>query len=391
MKFIISLIAFFLFTTSYVEAKSETVLTRDSSALVENQVTLDTAKQNAKRSMRSPAELFKSCARCHSIGRGKLIGPDLAGVSARHSGEWLIKFIQASDSLIASGDTAAKRLYEENEKLPMPRHDYSNDEAKSLIDYIFFETRKLEADPNFLDNDFSFAHPSNTWPFIIGVLFILFGIIDWAFLKLIRFKFIHIILILAGLAISGKAVTEEAIYMGRSQGFEPDQPIKFSHRIHAGDNEIDCQYCHTGSMESRNSSIPPASLCLNCHNVIRNGPNTGEVEINKIHEAFESGVPIEWVRVHSLPDYVFFSHAQHVNVGKVECKECHGEVEKMGRIQQVSDLSMGWCIDCHRTQKVQFDNEYYLSYKQHEDILSGKISEVTVEEIGGLNCQKCHY
>ena len=92
-----------------------------------------------------------------------------------------------------------------------------------------------------------------------------------------------------------------------------------------------------------------------------------------------------------MPDFVFFSHAQHVNVGKIECKECHGEVEKMGRIQQVSDLSMGWCIDCHRTQKVQFDNEYYLSYKQQEDILSGKINEVTVEEIGGLNCQKCHY
>ncbi len=379
MKFIISLVAFVLFAAFVVKAQDETVLSGD------------TTKQNAMLSMRSPAELFKSCARCHSIGRGKLIGPDLAGVTKRHSEEWLIKFIQASDSLIASGDTTANRLFEENEKLPMPRHDYSGDEAKTLIDYISFETRKLEADPSFLDNDFSFARPSNTWPFIIGVLFLLFGIIDWAFLKLIRFKVVHIILILAGLAVCGKAVTEEVIYMGRSQGFEPDQPIKFSHRIHAGDNEIDCNYCHTGSMDSKNSFIPPASLCLNCHNVIRNGTNTGEIEINKIHEAVESGVPIEWVRVHSLPDFVFFSHAQHVNVGKIECKECHGEVEKMGRIQQVSDLSMGWCIDCHRTQKVQFDNEYYLSYKQQEDILSGKINEVTVEEIGGLNCQKCHY
>ena len=132
MKFIISLVAFVLFAAFVVKAQDETVLSGD------------TTKQNAMLSMRSPAELFKSCARCHSIGRGKLIGPDLAGVTKRHSEEWLIKFIQASDSLIASGDTTANRLFEENEKLPMPRHDYSGDEAKTLIDYISFETRKSQ-------------------------------------------------------------------------------------------------------------------------------------------------------------------------------------------------------------------------------------------------------
>lgn len=379
MRFFIPLITFLLFTLIICEAQNKTAFSGDTNV------------QKALPSMRSDVELFESCARCHTIGKGKLIGPDLAGVKARHSEEWLINFIQTSDSVIASGDTSATRLYEAYNKLPMPRHDYSRDEVKSLIHFIALETRKSEADPNFLDNDFSFAHHSNTWPFIIGVLFLLFGILDLAFIKLMKFKFVNIILILAGLTISGKAVTEEAIYLGRSQGFEPDQPIKFSHRIHAGENKIDCQYCHTGAGESRYALVPSADVCLNCHNVIRNGPNTGEEEINKIHEAFEQGIPIKWARVYSMPDHVFFSHSQHVNAGKVECKDCHGEVEKMGRIQQVNDLSMGWCIDCHRTRKVQFDNGYYLSYKQHEDLLSGKIKEVTVEEVGGLNCQKCHY
>lgn len=351
----------------------------------------DTAIQHTLPSMRSPSELFVSCARCHTIGKGKLVGPDLAGVSSRRSEAWLSQFIQSSDSMIASGDTEAKRLFEEHAKTPMPTHDYSTEEIKSLINYISIETRKLQADPNFLYNDISVAPRSNTWLFIIGVLFILFGIMDLTFLHWIRSKWVTILMILAGLAITGKAVAEEAIYLGRSQGFEPDQPIQFSHRIHAGENQIDCQYCHTGVNESRFAYIPSATLCLNCHNVIRNGLNTGEGEIDKIHQAIESGVPVKWVRVYSLPDYVYFSHVQHVNVGKVECKDCHGEVEKMGRVQQVNDLSMGWCIECHRTRNVQFDNGYYSSYKQYQDILSGKIKEVTVEEIGGLNCQKCHY
>ena len=391
MKFIISLILFVLSATIHIEAKNETALFENTAALAKNQAVIDTSKQDKLLSMRSPSELFESCARCHSIGRGKLIGPDLAGVKSRHSEEWLIKFIQASDSLITSGDTAAKRLFEENGKLPMPRHNYSDEEVISLIDLIAFEGKKLEADPSFLDNDFSYAHPSNTWLFILGVLLILIPITDLVFTKLIKFKLINIILILVGFTIFGKTVHEEATYLGRSQGFEPDQPIKFSHRIHSGENKIDCQYCHTGPADSRHSSIPAASLCLNCHNVIRYGTNTGEEEINKIHEAVESGVPIQWVKVHNLPDHVFFSHAQHVNVGKLDCKECHGDVEKMGRIQQVKDLSMGWCIDCHRTQEVNFDNKYYSSYKQYEDLKSGKITIVTVDDIGGNNCQKCHY
>jgi hypothetical protein len=103
--------------------------------------------------------------------------------------------------------------------------------------------------------------------------------------------------------------------------------------------------------------------------------------------------PIEWVRVHNLPDHAYFNHAQHVTVGKVECQTCHGEVEKMEVLAQASPLSMGWCINCHRQTEVKFtDNPYYANYVQyHEEMAAGKRSKVTVADIGGLECQKCHY
>ena len=117
-------------------------------------------------------------------------------------------------------------------------------------------------------------------------------------------------------------------------------------------------------------------------------------EINKIVAAYEeTKMAIEWIRIHNLPDHVFFSHAQHVGVGKLECEECHGEVDEMDVVYQYSDLSMGWCLDCHRTRKVQFiENDYYQIFKEyHEKISSGIIDSVLVEQIGGTQCQKCHY
>jgi hypothetical protein len=139
--------------------------------------------------------------------------------------------------------------------------------------------------------------------------------------------------------------------------------------------------------------LPSANVCINCHIIVREGTNSGKFEIDKIHHAFDNNIPIEWVRVHNLPDHVFFSHAQHVGAGKLDCKECHGPVEEMNVLTQHSDLSMGWCLDCHKTKKVQFvENGYYKTYKEfHEQIKSGKMDSVTVEQIGGTDCMKCHY
>jgi hypothetical protein len=251
-----------------------------------------------------------------------------------------------------------------------------------------------------------------------------------------------------------------AINLGRQQGYQPDQPIKFSHATHAGLHKIDCKYCHDGARRSKHSVIPAANTCMNCHKAIEKGSTYGTAELTKIFasigydpstdkyienydelktediekiykkwiadeyvkdnstldregerlieeqwDAIVSSLtdpdngddkiqgPIEWVRIHNLPDHVYFNHAQHVTVGKVECQQCHGKVEAMEVVEQYSPLSMGWCINCHRETDVQFaDNEYYKSFEiYHEELAKGKRKGVTVEEIGGLECQKCHY
>ena len=190
--------------------------------------------------------------------------------------------------------------------------------------------------------------------------------------------------------------------IGVYQNYAPEQPIKFSHKLHAGENGVDCNYCHTSARHSKHSSIPSASLCMNCHTYINEGPS-GKEEIQKIYDAVgfdpEKGQyiegyeekPIKWVRIHNLPDLAYFNHSQHVNAGGLECQECHGPVEEMEVLYQHSELTMGWCIECHRETEVNTqDNDYYeemhRKFKEnHPD------QKFTVEEIGGLECGKCHY
>jgi hypothetical protein len=237
-------------------------------------------------------------------------------------------------------------------------------------------------------------------PVINNLLFFLFlgflitlALVDLIFLHRIKKRFIHLIVILFALGWQIKMVAFEAIALGRSEHYSPDQPIKFSHKIHAGENQTDCFYCHTTAEQSKSAGIPSANVCMNCHILIREGTNSGRYEINKIYFAIEKNEPIQWIRVHNLPDHAFFSHAQHVGVAKLDCNECHGEVEKMYRIEQVTDMSMGWCINCHRTNEVAiYDNEFYAKYeKLHEELKSGKIDKITVDQIGGTDCMKCHY
>jgi hypothetical protein len=231
------------------------------------------------------------------------------------------------------------------------------------------------------------------------LLFILLGlIVTWALLELIIFrkinhKFIPLIIFLGAFGFQMNTLYEEGVRLGRSPGYEPAQPIKFSHKVHAGQNQIDCMYCHFTAENSISAGIPPADLCLNCHSLVREGTRSGKFEIAKVIDANEKQVPIEWIRIHDLPDHVFFSHAQHVNAGKLDCMECHGDVARMDVVRQEEDFSMGWCLDCHRTREVQFtDNNFYGSYeKLHERIRNGEIDKVTVEMIGGTDCMKCHY
>ena len=351
---------------------------------------------------KSPADNFKVCAACHSLGEDKKIGPGLKGITERRDETWLIRFIQSSQTMIKEGDKLAVQLFEEYNKIPMPDNNLSDEEVKKLLAYIenpeAFEEESekvvVEADPNFLENEQSNLPKTTKGLFYISIVILLLSIFDLTFTKFLKKAvFVHVMLISSAVFLILMTVYTEAVNLGRTPGYEPDQPIKFSHKVHAGENGIDCKYCHTGVMESQTAGIPSTSVCLNCHTNITEGTNTGKEEIAKIHAAFKEGKPIEWVKVHNLPDHVFFSHAQHVNAGKMDCAECHGNVEEMGRLQQVEDLSMGWCLDCHRTKHIDMDNKFYdnLYAKYHDELKEGMRTGVTVTEIGGEDCMKCHY
>jgi cytochrome c551/c552 len=215
--------------------------------------------------------------------------------------------------------------------------------------------------------------------------------------------------------IGGYLITEGAVGLGRQQKYEPRQPIFFSHKVHPGANQINCQYCHIGVYQGKQATIPSINICMNCHMAINEYKGStklvdaegkevnGTAEIQKLYKyaGYEPGKPwdaskakpIEWVRIHNLPDHVYFNHAQHVNAGRVQCQTCHGEVTSYNEMFQFAPLSMGWCLNCHRSTKVQFDNNgFYSMYEKYkEDIKNHKMDSVTVKDIGGAECQKCHY
>lgn len=358
-------------------------------------------------------ELFKVCAACHSIGGGDLVGPDLKDVTEGREQDWLIRFIRNSQEVIQSGDPIAVEVFEAYNKIPMPPNDLSDDEILSILAYIEAESKgeTVEAKETQETIDVSeekveesleeailkhkIERDRNYSPiFWISLILFILAVFDLAITRFIKARFVNIvIIIIAGIVIVEIIVTE-AIGLGRQEGYSPDQPIAFSHKIHVKQNKIDCKYCHHLVEKSKHAGIPSVNLCMNCHNAVKEGKTTGKEEIAKIYEALENEKPINWIRVHNMPDHVFFSHAQHVKVGELDCTECHGNVEDMDRIMQVNDLSMGFCINCHRERKVtQFDsNEFYEQYvKLHERIKSGELEMVTVEDIGGNDCQKCHY
>lgn len=243
--------------------------------------------------------------------------------------------------------------------------------------------------------------------------------------------------------VGGFFIVKGAIGLGRSQTYQPEQPIFYSHKVHAGQNQISCLYCHGGAMEGKHANIPSVNVCMNCHMTINEYTGSagdlyredgtkvdGTAEIQKIYAAAGwdpatkkysgKGQELAWTKIHNLPDHVFFSHAQHVNAGKVQCQTCHGEIQKMDEVSQFADLSMGWCVNCHRTTKVNFGgkngeegNKFYSIYKKYHDEMKDQVvldehgkpvmengqpkirkatrDSVTVNDIGGLECQKCHY
>lgn len=234
---------------------------------------------------------------------------------------------------------------------------------------------------------------TNLLLFIIASLLFLASFTDMLVTKKLKKQWINLAVVGFTTVYITWVLVVNAIAIGRSKGYSPDQPVKFSHAVHAGQNQTDCIYCHNYAPYSKVSGIPSGNVCMNCHLLVRNGTRSGMFEIAKIIDAYDKGRAIEWVQVHNLPDHVYYNHSQHVSAGGVDCTECHGPVKEMDRIVQYSDLSMGWCINCHRSRKVKFnENAFYSQYKSlSEKMRNGQLDSVTVDKEGGSECMRCHY
>lgn len=371
----------------------------------------------------SGEKLFKAnCTVCHSVNE-KVVGPALRDIHERRDVEWITAFVKNSQKVIKSGDAYAVKLYNEYNKTEMTSFDFSSEEILSIISYLKSESNKEIAAPAetaSADGSGAVAQSSGPSQFMNIVMIILFFVLvlilivlamiisllkkylaqkdnlddedqeivgqsfdikalvkSNAFLGLVAFVFTAIVL---------KSVLDGIFTVGVQQGYQPTQPIAFSHEIHAGQYEIDCNYCHTGVRKSKNANIPSPNICMNCHSSIK----TESPEIQKIYAAIENDEPIQWVRIHNLPDLAYFNHSQHVDVAEVECQTCHGPIEEMDVVYQYAPLTMGWCINCHRDTDVNTKgNDYYNNLVELHEAKSKE--PMKVEDIGGLECAKCHY
>ncbi|SFD08743.1 c-type cytochrome [Spirosoma endophyticum] len=372
-----------------------------------------------------------NCAQCHSITAEKVVGPGLKGIESRTPGkDWLHKWIRNSSAVIASGDAYANQVFNANGKVQMSSFPSLSDaDIDGILAYIAQGDKPAVASTGGDTSkntegtgggSASVGGPSELFTFVLiallvimllvlGVLLVIVTILSKAVSPVTttdgtqipssfgqRMKTglsdafnnptLRSVVIWLFLLVVTKATIDGAYSVGIQQGYAPKQPIAYSHKLHAGQYKIDCNYCHTGAQKGKSATIPAANICMNCHGVIKKE----SPEIQKIYTAIENNQPIEWIRVHNLPDLAYFNHAQHVNVGNVACQTCHGEIEKMEVVEARSSLTMGWCIDCHRRTEVNTkDNAYYdklvaLHRKESKEPLK-------VANIGGLECSKCHY
>ncbi len=386
-------------------------------------------------------KLFKSnCASCHKLDK-KLVGPALTGVTDKYSEEGVLAWVRNNAGLRASGDADAIAIFEEyNGSVMSAFPALSDQDIFDILQYTIEGDKKAVPVGGDLAGTTVVVEGKNYDSEItigLGVLLFLMvmllarmkntlrlvqgkdpvSILDeagWFWGRLINNKgFVTVSTVVITVAFLSQ-LYGWMMGIGMEQHYQPEQPIAFSHALHAGENQIDCNYCHSSARHSKHSGIPSANVCMNCHMYVDGSEITddagnlkydgeGSPEIAKIYaaigwdsenreyiEGYEQQ-PIKWVRIHNLPDLAYFNHSQHVNAGQLECQECHGPVETMEEVYQYSELTMGWCINCHRETEVQFNkNEYYQDF--HEELTEKYHGEkITAEKIGGLECGKCHY
>ena len=419
--------------------------------------------QDLKGDAKKGEALFKTnCSACHALDK-QMVGPALGGVVDRLKTEqnlgvdWFQKWIKDNKALRASGDKYANEVFEKFNKVEMTA--FPNLTDQDIADLLEYTTNPPKVEPaaedaaNSPEAQKAAQEEKNQSIIILVSLVSIAGLLLWILFRLSQLvklqrksgeisdldaTRIHslgefynkyqtlgktVMGLLAVLALYG--IWNWLMWVGVYKGYQPEQPIYFSHKIHAGENKIDCQLCHSSAKYGKVSEIPSVNVCMNCHKgiaeykgkYIEEGKDRAfyTAEIKKIYEAagWDEGSqsytgkikPIEWVRIHNMPDFVYFNHSQHVVAGEqtimkakkvdVVCKACHGQVQEMDKVQMANNFTMGWCIECHRTTEVDMTNGYNKEYYQklHDKLKKqyGGETKMTVDAIGGLECGKCHY
>ncbi len=389
--------------------------------------------------------LFKAnCAACHKLNQ-KAVGPALAGIEEKYEKEWLYRWIRNGAAMIQEGDPQAVAIWEEYNRSPMTYYpQFSDEDIDNILAYIAEPTKCDPKEPPPPPPDMTSSSggggiSNDIILFALALIFVVLIALLYVVTKTLRRiaeangievepevrekrtpvwklivenQFLMVIFTVFLLLSAAYYSYGYLMQVGVDQGYMPIQPIHYSHKIHAGANQIECKYCHSSARVSKHSGIPSLNVCMNCHQYIAEYNGEEDLangydkefytnEIKKLYKAVGwdevnqqytgKTEPVKWVRIHNLPDFVYFNHAQHVTVAGVECQTCHGPVEEMEILYQYSPLTMGWCINCHRETNVDLaNNEYYA--KIHEE-LSKKygVEKLTAAQMGALECGKCHY
>ncbi len=379
-----------------------------------------------------------NCAACHHLDK-KMTGPALRGVGDKYERQWLYDWVHNSSAMVKAGDADAVAIFEEyNGSVMTPFPQLSNEDIDNIIAYTMAEPPTpagvptggvvVQEEASGISNNIILVALALIFGLLVVMLFSVnktlrniaeangLVVTEESEKKLplwkafVKNQFLMLVSAILLLLVSGYFIYGYTMQVGVDQGYQPVQPIHFSHKIHAGDNKIECKYCHSSARVSKHSGIPSLNVCMNCHKNISdyNGSVTAEYnkefydgEIAKLYKAVGWDTdsqsytgktePVKWTKIHNLPDFVYFNHSQHVEVAGVACQKCHGPVEEMEIVYQHEPLTMGWCINCHRETNVKVeDNAYY--EKIHAELSKKyKVEKLTIAQMGGLECGKCHY
>lgn len=383
-----------------------------------------------------------NCAACHKLD-AKMTGPALRGVTEKQSSEWLHSWIKDSQAMIKSGDADAVKIYEEYNKAVMPGFpQLSAADVDNILAYTA-EPAPVAAAPvpgapvkagGESDSGVSNVVILGALALVMGILVVMLFLVSSVLKRIVnsngidvhpkeptmpiwkayaKNQFLVLVTVILLMLSGAWVVYGYLMQIGVDQNYAPIQPIHYSHKIHAGENGIDCKYCHSAARTSKNAGIPSLNVCMNCHKSISEFTGSADstyveytkefytAEIQKLYDAVgwdkENQVytgktkPVKWVKIHNLPDFVYFNHSQHVSVAGLECQKCHGPVESYEVMKQFAPLTMGWCVNCHRETNVKMEGNAYYE-KIHAELAKkyGK-DKLTAAEMGGLECGKCHY